>query len=133
MNNIPILSIIFSVLAILLGLYWKLSEKAVSNESRLSTMETKLNLFWKIVEQNVLTVLHHPDREEIDRVIDSRMASMHSSEVGSDYIKSLKMLITNNHLTPGERVAASVALAAATASSHKPEINHESKPFWKFW
>ncbi len=79
-DTLPIIAIVISVLGFLSTLYKmaqdskeserrRLDREAKQNE-RIITLETKINLFWKVVETNVGQMLKSPTHETKDMLLD---------------------------------------------------------------
>jgi len=112
---------------------WSIS-RVLTMEGRVSSIETKVNVFWKVVESNALEILHHPDRPELDAAIDQRKESLTKGvsklEQTQVYIEKLQAAIEDTRLSPGDRMAATMLLATAIARQAEPI---KRRPFWKFW
>lgn len=105
--------------------------RSFAQERRLSAIETKIEIFWKIVEARALDILHHPTRPSLDKIIERRKETFDdgSTEELDRYTDKLEDAIADPNLSPGEKMAATLALAAVVARSH----DKLSRPFWKFW
>ena len=129
--NIPLAVLLPAVaIVVTVGLY--LLTRTITIEHRLSTIETQLSIWLKFVEKGVMEVLHHPERAELDRLLERRRdpeANIQAAEL-QDYMDKLQRLIADPDVPPGERTAATLALAAAMVQANMPK----RKPFWRwFW
>jgi len=86
----------------------KLKEQAIAAEARMSAIETKLGLVWKVTEMKLVGMLHHPDpdRKEADDLLD-RYIDGQLDEPGCErLVELLRERMVDNTVHRFERVAA---------------------------
>jgi hypothetical protein len=73
MEYLPLVSVVISIAGLLFtyfGFIQKQQERAIALEKRMTQIETKVDLFWKVVETNVGQLLKSPTHTEKDTLLD---------------------------------------------------------------
>lgn len=87
-----------------------------SNEHRLSVLETKIGVFWKIIEEGAAQLLHRDDTPEIDALLDRvRDKKPLSSEERDTLVRYLRQIETDKQRTKGEQTMALIYRAMIVA------------------
>jgi len=72
-SYLSVIAIVVSVLGLLItyfGFIQKQADRAVEQDRRMTKLETKVDLFWKVVETNVGQLLKSPTHPEKDLLLD---------------------------------------------------------------
>lgn len=98
---LPIIAMVVSVAGLLLSLYRqsqdnkdnqrKQMEREVAREARMSKLETKVDLFWSVVETNVGQLLKSPVHVEKDMLLDK----LAHKELNIDEAERLRSILTD--------------------------------------
>lgn len=81
-------------------------------QARILVLETRMSLFWSVMEQHAATILHHPTMFERDRLIDGYLAGTLEPEQLQEFMHLLEGVVQDNTQASGERLAASFLLLA---------------------
>lgn len=92
---------------------------AYSMAQRVTSLETKVSLFWALIEKNMSQLLHSPHRPKLDTLLDKNISGegLTKSEA-IQLVSLLQKLIEGRELTPNESSWATL-LMAATVAKHK--------------
>lgn len=84
----------------------------VSISNRVGKLETKVEIFWKLVSLDAAKVLHspHPERERLDQLIEAYVAGSITKSENVEMIAILQEIINNSLAPCGERLAASTLM-----------------------
>jgi hypothetical protein len=80
--------------------------------NRVTTLETKISLFWGLMEKQAATILHHPITPDRDKLIDGYLEGELSSEELQEFVHLLDSIVKDNNQSSGERMAAAFLLAS---------------------
>lgn len=83
----------------------------VAMERRMADMEAKTGLFWKIVEQQALQILHHPTRHELDDLLDRYAVGKMNNNQAAQLVEML-MDIAHDDQLPAREISSALLLAA---------------------
>jgi hypothetical protein len=90
-------------------------EAITANSMRLVAVETRLSVFLSMVERNAAGVLHHPVTPRRDYLIDRYLDGELKPEELQEFVHVLQEAATDADKTAGERMAATMMLAALSA------------------
>jgi hypothetical protein len=113
-------AIVVTVLGILYQAFFNKSQDSRNVLDRLKEVETKVGLFWSMMEQHAAAILHHPITPDRDKLIDGYLAGTLSTDDAKLFAKDLNSLISDPSQASGERLAASFML---TAVIHKYKLD----------
>ncbi len=114
------ISIIISIISVLIALY--LAVKATTKENtdaklriaeRLTTLEGKYEIFWKIIEPHLATIIHSPIHKERDELVNKLVSGTIELGETKTLIPMLQALIEENH-NDQKRLAGALLLIRAT-------------------
>lgn len=88
---------------------------ARSNEHRLSVLETKIGVFWKVIEEGAVELLHRDDTPVVDELLHKAAANDLSKEEVIELIEELKIIEGDRTRTKGESTAALLMRAVLVA------------------
>ena len=96
------ISIAISVVLFLItyfGFIQKQADRAAEQEKRMTSLETKVGLFWTVIEKNVAQLLKSPDHVEKDMLMDD--LSRH--ELTLDNALKLRAIVTDEMQLKGRK------------------------------
>ena len=85
MNSLPIIAIIVSIA----GLLFQYFGMIAGIKERLAKIETKVELFWKVVEENIPKLLMRNSTPETDKLV----AELTNPEMPETHLSKLKVLL----------------------------------------
>jgi hypothetical protein len=106
------ISLIAIGLSILSFLYSRF-EVQIKMEARLTSLETKMGVFWRVIEEKAVAILHAPIHYERDALLDKLLANKRLSPDDCDRLISMldDIVEQRESTTPDERMAALLLLA----------------------
>ncbi len=120
--SVPVLA----ATAAVLGYLSRLSHRGGLLEQRIVSVETKVNLFWKVVETEIPRLLKAPHTEEFDGLLDK----FQEKKADYDELKKLKAIIemdlTDKDGPPGRKLAELLLLPAIQERMQK--LDSKGKP-----
>lgn len=92
---------------------------AYTMAQRITSVETKVALFWGLIEKNMSQLLHSPHRPSLDTLLDKNISGEGlTKQEAVQLVGLLQKLIDGRELTPNETSWATL-LMAATVAKHK--------------
>lgn len=85
---------ISSIAISILGLLFQYFKWIVTEEKRISTLETKMGLFWNLVEKNFPKILHSPHTPSLDTLLDKMSERTLNLDEAQDLREQLKCELT---------------------------------------
>lgn len=89
--------------------------QARSSEHRLSVLETKIGLFWQIIEKGAVDLLHRDDAPATDKLLERAASNKLTEEERMELVRRLKAIETDPKRSPGESTAALLMRAVLVA------------------
>lgn len=86
--------------------------------NRITTLETKISLYWNMIEGQTSKMLHSPHRPALDRLLDKNQRSGLTQAEATQLVDLLQKLIDTEELNSDERTSA-LMLMAVTAAKYK--------------
>lgn len=86
--------------------------------NRITTLETKISLYWKMIEDQTSKMLHSPHRPILDRLLEKNQKDGLTKAEATQLVDLLQKLIDTEELSPDERTSA-LMLMAVTAAKYK--------------
>ena len=93
----------------------KLDAEIRKNSDRLTSQETKVQVFWNMIEQSTANLLHRDDTPQIDRLLEKLPAENLSPPERKELRHYLEEIRTNKAEPQARRMAAAVLEASITA------------------
>lgn len=92
---------------------------AYTMAQRITSVETKVGLFWGLIEKNMSVLLHSPHRPNLDTLLDKNISGEGlTKDEATQLVALLQKLIDGRELSPNETSWATL-LMAATVAKHK--------------
>lgn len=112
----PTSSILSGAALLLAGAAFKF---AYSMAQRVTSLETKISLFWTVIEKNTSQLLHSPHRPALDELLDKNLRGERlSTDEACRLAHLLQKLIDSNELSGDEKAIAN-QLMAVTVGKYK--------------
>lgn len=89
--------------------------QARSTEKRLTALETKISLFWKVIEEGTVQLLHRDDTPKTDMLLDKAADNTLTKEEARELIDELKQIEEDKSRPRGEAAAALMMRAVLVA------------------
>lgn len=86
--------------------------------NRITTLETKISLYWNMIEDQTSKMLHSPHRPALDRLLEKTRKEGLTQVEATQLVDLLQKLIDTEELSSDERTSA-LMLMAVTAAKYK--------------
>lgn len=89
--------------------------QARKNESRLTALETKISVFWRVIEEGAVSLLHRDDTPRVDALLEKAAANTLTNVEAKKLIEELREIEQDRTRTKGESTAALLMRAVLIA------------------